>query len=140
MSAPRSSAEIVALWQLVKEHKQLNDQLLAEWRCGAHRCLLAQVFEAQGQRLMVFTGYTLSPVINESTSSDSARAKNTRDGDKKWRSRGLVLDEEVAFATGLQNVGYAVNCRHILQKVLTITEIRRALTGTLPGKARRLAL
>jgi hypothetical protein len=76
--------------------------------------LLADVLRLP-QGVVVHTpAYKLSPAVNEASSSEGGRARNTRDGDRRWSARTFFI-EDCANVT--------LNCDHIHQHVLELAEI-----------------
>jgi hypothetical protein len=91
-----------------------------EYRCPS-RCLLAEILKTpEGDTIVHTPGYKLSPTLNAATSSASGRAKNTRDGNRKWKARTF-------FTVDSSNI--SLNCDHIRQQILALAELDAGLAS-----------
>gem|GEM_PF-3605709 len=87
------------------------------YRCP-RGCALAAVYVTEFGVIIRTQGYKLSATVNEVSSTESGRVKNTTDGDRHWRPQVYFLDQAA-------NVGVA--CDHLRQRVLTVERIESDL-------------
>lgn len=136
MTLEVEGAQVVAVYQALKAAGRLRDVLLAEYRCP-RGCLLAHVFQTPGRRSVLVPGYKLSPARNEEQTVPAARAGRTVDGDRRWRARGLDLDELAAFRTDDAAALVPVQCDHVAGGTLDPLDVLAAVAGTQPGRPTR---
>ncbi|MGN7247093.1 hypothetical protein ACTHQ1_05080 [Janibacter anophelis] len=98
----RSRAGAAAYAALKKSGKLASHRVMS-YRC-AHRCLLLDVMEFPEPVGLIFhlPRYRLSPAVNDETSSPEGRAKNTEDGDRRWKAH-----------TAAETFAAALNCDHL---------------------------
>ncbi len=94
---------------------KLSSHRILTYRCERPRCLLLDVVSLPQGVIFHTPVYKLSPSANETTSSESGRTKNTRDGNRRWRER-------TKFASDCVNV--ALQCDHLRQVVLEKSAIQ----------------
>lgn len=81
------------------------------YRCpNKKRCTLAEVYVSPAGLLVHQPPYKLAPGTNESTSSASGRAANTRDGNNHWKAQTGFMDSEQWHRV--------LNCDHVYRVVL----------------------
>lgn len=112
-----ATRQLLELFRLNDERATLADSIYAAlrsagwltshrvltYRCS-QRCLLLDVVVTPQGTLLAFPRYKLSPALNAESSSESGRAKNTEDGDRRWRGRAF-------FAESVGNC--PLNCDHV---------------------------
>ncbi len=109
-------------------HSTRKAALLGEYRCR-QRCGLLVAWQAPGPiRLARLRPYKLSAGKNQAKSTPSARAKNTLDGDRHWRSRVLVLDD----LAGWPGLALDLNCDHYAGHILA-SELLAEIAEARPG-------
>ncbi|WP_271396010.1 hypothetical protein [Neomicrococcus lactis] len=90
-------------------------------RCNdRRRCKMAEVFITASGVLIHQPGYKLSPAVNLDHSSEEGRAKNTLDGERRWKSQTYFSD---------QCLNLSLNCDHYTGNVLELQAIKDALTA-----------
>lgn len=93
-----------------------------------HR-VLATVIRIGGTTIARTTDYKMAPGMNASRSVESARKKNTLDGDRHWPGHTFDVGE---LSTWGDTAGMDMNCRHGLRTV-TARDILAAAEGVRPG-------
>ncbi|MGI8445963.1 MAG: hypothetical protein ACR2MP_02010 [Streptosporangiaceae bacterium] len=113
----------------------LRGCLLVEYRCNNTGCLLLHVWRSPLGVCYYLPRYTLSPVKAAAT-AESARAKRTRDGYRKWTGRASVLDDLRGWGAtaGLQMQCDHADITHTAEELLAIAD------AALPGKPTRRTL
>lgn len=91
---------------------KLSSHRVLTYRCP-RRCRLLEVIVTPQGLLLAFPRYKMSPTVNAERSSESGRAKNTEDGDRRWRRRAF-------FAESVGNC--PLNCDHV-REVLELERI-----------------
>ncbi|WP_028655964.1 hypothetical protein [Nocardioides sp. J54] len=94
------------------------DHRLLVYRCKQRGCLLLDVIQLPQGVVLHRPAYRRSPQRNEATSNAVGRAKNTTDGDRRWKAN-------TAFASSWGNAELV--CDHIHDVVLEIEEIQAAV-------------
>ena len=96
-------------------------------RCGKK---LATVIRLGDTTIARTTAYKFSPGLNQKRSVESARERNTLDGDRHWPGHTYDVGELAAE----WGAGFDVNCRHVTATVRAadVLEITRGVT---PGHA-----
>ena len=92
-----------AAYEALKRTGKLSSHRVLSYRCP-RRCLLLDVMEFPEPVGLTFhlPRYRLSPALNAETSSAEGRAKNTEDGDRRWKSH-----------TSAETFAVALNCDHL---------------------------
>ena len=93
---------------MLKQKKRLNSHRILTYRCPS-RCLLLDVLSFPQGVVFHQPAYKLPPAVNEATSSEAGRARNTDDGIRRWKPRTY-------FAEDCGNV--SINCAHVHQLVI----------------------
>lgn len=110
------AANIYAALQATRE---LHRYRAVTYRCGhERRCLLLDVVQTPRGLIFHNPPYKLSPARNDADSSESGRARNTRDGDRHWNA-------QTYFASECLNV--SLNCDHVHRVTLDKDEIQSDL-------------
>ncbi len=104
-----SSSEIVAAFKALKATGRLRGVIQAEYRCR-RGCHLGTVFAVPAGPMFYTPSYRLSPTRNDLTSVESARAKNTLDGNRTWKERGFDLTD---LAEWEGSAAVDVQCNHV---------------------------
>ena len=117
LSALDSAGErATTAYAALKAAGKIKDHRLVAYRCATdHRCLLLDVLRIPGQVIVHAPPYRLSPNLNTKRSSESGRAKNTRDGDRRWK--GHTFDAGSAL-------NFTLNCDHVASVVLEKSEVQ----------------
>lgn len=120
--------------------KARREVLLAEYRCR-ERCLLLHIWQTPQGRNYYQPPYRLSPTVTDSETVESARAKRTVDGSRRWRERAGSLDELIDFADGLEpkSVGLTVTCDHVRETVAA-EELADTVAHATPGRPAKVLL
>lgn len=93
----------------------LNDHRLISYRCAARKCLLLDVIQVPEQIIAFQPGYKLSPDHNAATSSESGRAANTVDGDRRWKARTFDVTSALNFTLECDHVHHLVLKKNLVQ-------------------------
>lgn len=85
-----------AEYERLRASKSLASHQAVAYRCAARKCLLLDVVTTPLGVIVHRPAYRLSPSINAAGSNESGRAKNTTDGDRRWKAhtfpRGQAMD------------------------------------------------
>lgn len=98
---------------LKRDHRRLLDCLQITYRCGVRWCLLLHVVETPAGIIIHRPRYRLSPTLNEARSNGPGRAKNTEDGDRRWRAATFPIETSGLKPSLPGNVGLGLACDHI---------------------------
>lgn len=104
-----------AVYAALKAAGRVKDHRLIAYWCARRRCLLLDVLKIPGQVIIHSPPYRLSPGQNIEHSSEPGRAKNTRDGDRRWKGRTYDAGSALNFT---------LNCDHVLSVVLDKSHVR----------------
>lgn len=110
----------------------LNRVTLHRYQC-ARGCQVATVFRAGQTTMCVVRDYKYSPGLNDTQSVESARAKNTLDGERHWPPHVFDVDSIAEWGEG---TGMSVTCRHY-RGVLSGARVLRDVADVSPGKPRK---
>lgn len=103
-SVQDANAAASAFVAMLQKNGQLKSHLKVTYRCELRGCVLLQVLATSQGLIFRKPAYRLSPPENARSSSAEGRAKNTRDGDRRWKETcGLLASAE----------NLSVNCDHI---------------------------
>lgn len=95
------------------------------YRCASHQCLLLDAIDAGPLGIVLHQSqYKYSETVNLAQSSAEGRAKNTVDGNRKWKARTYDIEQSALakkFA-GEQQMLLALSCDHVLSYQLTNNE------------------
>lgn len=105
--------EANAFYVMLKRRGSLKDHRAVSYRCPK-RCLLVDVLTTAGGLIVHVPAYKLSPVVNEQSSSESGRATNTTDGDRRWKAHTFPVSAAI-------NV--TCTCDHLRNFVLDVSTI-----------------
>lgn len=114
----------------------LRRALVVEYRCPNKRgCLLLHAWRGGvNQTYFYIPPYKMSPTRNARESVESARKKNTLDGNRVWRPRAGVLDDLLEWGDA---IGLAVQCDHLAARTVTPGDIIRDAARSTAGKPTR---
>ncbi len=98
--------------------------------CRSRGCVLGTVVRIGGETIARTRDNKLSPGANQARSVESARRKNTLDGDRHWP--GHTFDVP-ALATCGPRAGMDMSCRHTLATVLAV-DVLAVTDGVTPGR------
>lgn len=109
-----------AAYEALRATERLSQHRLLTYRCAERGCLLLDVVQLPEPvgRLFYQPAYKLSPVRNEESSSPEGRARNTVDGDRRWKPR---TQTEAAL------INYTVTCDHLAGIALPAERVARDL-------------
>lgn len=117
-------------WQTLENAGVLNHVVVHRYLCRHRRGHpLATVIRVSGVTVVRTRDYKFSPGLNAERSVETARAKNTLDGERHWP--GPTLDVTDLAEWGPQ-AGVDMNCRHALRTVLA-QDILAASADVRPG-------
>lgn len=113
--------------------KARRQVLLAEYRCRTKGCLLLHVWQSPHGRYWYTPPYDLSPQVTQDETVESARAKRTADGYRKWLPRAGSFDELLDFFDGApESGGLTLTCDHVRETV-TVGRLAADAGGATPG-------
>jgi hypothetical protein len=84
----RFASELIAALQ--KTHT-LDKRATVIYRCQTRNCVLMYVFVTRGLHVVHQPRYKLSNEVNQRESADTARARHTLDGDRRWKEETFLL-------------------------------------------------
>jgi len=122
-------AAIDDAYQQVVNAGLLNRVVVRRYICRKRGCVLAVVVRLGDDILIRTRDYKLSPGMNLDKSAESARRKNTLDGDNHWP--GHTFDVR-AHGGGGASARVDMICRHGLRTV-SAADILEAVDGVQPG-------
>ena len=121
-------------------YSELTKLLLVEYRCfkpGKH-CVLLHVWNSPHGRLWCLPSYKLAPATAFEQTAESARAKRTEDGLRKWRPRGGSFDELLDdYGFDLSGNSLSMNCDHLRNVAVPLDLIAAHAAAAKPGKPER---
>lgn len=81
-----------AAYEAMKATGRLKHHRMLTYRCKTRGCVLLDVLQLPAPVGMVFyqPNYKLSRSVNEAQSTPEGRARNTVDGDRRWKARAQV--------------------------------------------------
>lgn len=103
--------------------EMLRQALLVEYRCPNKKgCLLLHAWRGSdpSPTFFLIPKYKMSRERNARESVESARHKNTLDGDRVWRPRAGILDDMQGLG---DSIGLGVQCDHLDPRTITPAEI-----------------
>lgn len=110
----------------------LNRVTLHRYQC-TRGCQIATVFRAGQTTLCAVRDYKYSRGLNAAQSVQSAREKNTLDGDRHWPSHVFDVD---SIAEWGEDTGMSITCRHF-RGTLSGARVLRDVADASPGKPGR---
>lgn len=113
MRARQERAEKV--YAALVKTKRTADHRVITYRCAQRRCLLVDVLQIPDEVIVYFPRYRRSPQKNPDSSSASARAQKTLDGDRRWIGHVAVLRH---------TINLTMNCDHVLGKVIDLSSVQ----------------
>lgn len=113
---------------------------LAKYRCKARGCELLTCWQTPLGRLVYQPHFKLSPARNEATSVPAARAKRTTDGNRRWVSVIVDLDQLLGFANADMTVGLEIKCDHIIPRLVPVVDLVTEVEQATPGHPRRIII
>ncbi len=117
LSALDSARErATTVYAALKAAGKIKDHRVIAYRCATNRrCLLLDVLQIPGQVIVHSPAYRLSPSHNAADSSESGRATNTRDGNRRWNDHTYPAESAMNFV---------LNCDHVASVVLDKTDLQ----------------
>jgi hypothetical protein len=138
--AGNRSRELVLIYQGMTDEERRNGDLVRYVCDNPRGCHLLTVWKFQGQRYWYTPGYTLSEEIALAETAESARAKRTRDGLRRWEPKAGLLadlvdddgDGRPRAMAGVDTPG--LNCKHVrrnatLSPAHLLDDLKYASTG-----------
>lgn len=129
---------IQELYIMLRNGNLLPQLTLHKYMCR-RGCQIATVFRAAGLTLCWVRDYKFSPGLNEARSVETARVKNTIDGDRHWPGHVYDVAELNQFSVGKSRAGADMNCRH-RRGIVFAEDILAAVEGVQPGYPRKPTL
>jgi hypothetical protein len=110
--ASRAEGETIRAAYEAMPPEWLRRCLLVEYRCANKRgCLLLHAWSNDDAAAFYYLpDYKLSRARNEERTVESARMRNTLDGDRRWKPRAGSLD---GLAEWGESIGLDVQCDHL---------------------------
>jgi hypothetical protein len=108
--------------------RQRQAVALVEYQCRAtDPCRLLTIWQAHGERFWYTPKYKITEAVAIEETAESARAKRTDDGMRRWKARAGSLDELLEFADGFpaDKVGQFVNCKHLRNHYISWCDLER---------------
>jgi len=116
--ASRERSDIAAaVYRALRSKGELGSHRILSYRCPS-RCLLVDVLNLPQGVIFHVPAYKLSPQVNDAASSPEGRAKNTSDGQRRWKAHTFFQED---------CVNVSLNCDHVRQVVLEKVDIQKAL-------------
>jgi hypothetical protein len=136
LEALKADATLVRAAYETMPRDWLRKTLLVEYRCSNRRgCLLLHVWRGEGQRLFFYVpSYKNSPERNARESVESARQKNTLDGDRIWKPKAGSLEALPEWGSA---IGIGLQCDHLLPVTRTPTQLIEDAGRATPGQPTR---
>lgn len=104
-TGPRDrAAEADAVYKMAKSAGKLSSHRILTYRCQDRRCLLLDVLQLPAGLLVHQPRYKVAPKLNEASSNPEGRARNTEDGDRRWKGQTFLSADAR---------GYSLHCDHI---------------------------
>lgn len=108
--------------QYMQNPKGIPERLKVAYRCAQRRCLLFTAVDAhrldndieQGAVLIVGQPYRLSRQRSEETSTPEGRARNTFDGERKWKPSHYFLPEDTNVTAACKHIDTSVPSAQII--------------------------
>ena len=112
------SADLASnIYTALRNTGQLHEHRLVAYRCE-ERCGLLDVVESPNGLIIGFPRHKTSPSVTTASSSAEGRARNTEDGDRKWRTQAGFI-ESVSRPV--------LSCDHVDRAVLEDADLRSDL-------------
>ena len=116
-------------YQQIENAGLISKVTVHRYLCGRRGEPLAIVIRLGDKTIARARDYKYSPGLNRERSVESARARNTLDGNRHWPGHTYDVDE---LADCGPQVGFDVNCRHITATVRAV-DILNITRGVVPG-------
>jgi len=123
-------------YQQLENAGLLPKVVVHRYLCAKGNCLLATVIRVGDVTLTRTKDYKLSPGLNRKQSVESARKKNTLDGDRHWPGHTYDVSELASWG---DTVGIDLTCRHDVRTVRATTMLAASLQAR-PGHPSRPTL
>ena len=123
-----SDDEMARIWELLGREetlvrhafeaagrKRIEAATVATFHCRAKRsCTVLTVWRTPQGLMFYRPRHRTSPAVTAAESSASGRAKNTEDGDGRWRAKTYFLD---------QAANVTLDCDHLRQRILDVDTV-----------------
>lgn len=118
----RANADVIRAAYEALPREMLRDALLVEYRCPNRRgCLLLHAWRGSDGRLLYYVrDYRLSRARNADQTVESARRRNTLDGDRHWKPRAGDLTDLAGWGS---SIGLDLQCDHLSPVVVTAADV-----------------
>lgn len=107
----------------------LNRVVVHRYLCAKGNCKLATVVKIGDSVIARTKDYKFSPGVNAQRSVESARGRNTLDGERHWPGHTFDVSDLAGWG---DQAGLDMNCRHVLRTVMA-NDILAAVEGIAPG-------
>lgn len=134
-AADEAERHIIAAFESAQGRRAAKAAALAEYRCPSG-CLLLYVWRSPMGVLFYQPPYKLSAARNDAQSSPSGRAKNTRDGERRWNAQAGILDRLRSWES---EVGLSLQCDHV-QRHEPVDKLLTVMDAATPGHPTRRTL
>lgn len=128
-TADDKSAAIHSVYQQLDNAGLLNKVTVHKFLCERRGCVLATVIRVNGMTIARTKDNKLSPGTNLDRSVETARIKNTIDGDRHWPGHTFHIEDLAAWG---DSAGMDMSCRHALRTVKA-AEVLLACADATPG-------
>jgi hypothetical protein len=118
----RAETDLIRAAYETMPREWLRKLLLVEYRCPNKRgCLLLHAWRAHDGRLLYYVrDYVLSPTRNAERTVESARERNTLDGDRHWKPRAGDLSDLDKWGSA---IGLDLQCDHLDPVVVSAGDV-----------------
>jgi len=110
----RDNEQAARAYAALQTSGKLRDHRMITYRCK-RGCLLFDLVHVSAQMVAHHPRYRLSPRLNASTSSESGRAANTVDGDRRWKAQTY----DVRYA-----LNFTLACDHMRSIILERSDVQ----------------
>ena len=126
-SSDRTEA-IHAAYQQLENARLVNRVVLHRYQCR-RGCVLGVVVRIDGMTLCRTRDYKLSHGLNDARSVESARRRNTIDGERHWPGHTFDVGDLAGWGDG---AGMDMNCRHVTHTAKAV-DVLAQVEGVAPG-------
>lgn len=113
------------LYRALLTSGRLSELRRLTYRCDSGRCLLLDTVETPLGVLLHQKRYKYSEVENLARSNASGRARNTFDGDRKWKPSTFFLESSaLGYPDDTPAPRLGLSCDHVLDYPLSASDFR----------------
>lgn len=128
-ATPNRDEAVHDAYQYLQNTGLINKVTVHRYVCRKAGCVLATVVRLGDTVLARTRDYKLSPGLNLNQTVESARVKNTLDGNRHWPGHTFDVTE---LATWGESAGMPMNCRHVVNTTRFV-DVLAAATDVRPG-------